>query len=536
MEHTPNTNSNMTNDKIILQNIVEHLMSGNICSKNDSNTKYLSFNDFRNLLLKESGHSISFREKVIEYNDYKSCLYLFSTVWQRKSILPKSNEFEQNYLYKYFNSLIIEVKYNKNSDEDFAYKVIMYGGPKVYDSNRDDFSLEKVEQNLGIDIASQYSSDGSDDLDSSDTRQSIQNKSESTIVDTTVTKFQVYDAFEGTTINAFFYNGVWYFCTKRKFDMFESKFGNQKTHGEMVEEIVGNMEDFCKSLDENFTYHFVLVHSENVHLTEITPEENKLVLTSVRYNFKHDQEKYDQIDTTYFKKPTKPTNASIKAFKTQTQPETDTNKKTQGIIVQYNDFVFRIYSKTYADSLKQTPHFNSNHVKCFFDYQNNALNNNDEKTWTISAFDFVAICLFRTLTHVTKFADKFSEEEKIENASLRFPRKFIKINKDDWDDYIYDKESNNNALIRNILELQYLPFKIPKITTVNFNQVKHHLKYHCTPQEIYAMFHTFYKDVNKDNYDQPTEPTLCHKIGYKRLTNFMHNIKSFEDQNNIVKK
>jgi hypothetical protein len=465
--------------------IVIDLISGKTCKSTENN---LSFWDFIQILSEESEYSVSWRVK----NFGDKYLYLFTTDWQIRNILPDSNESEQHFINKYFNNLVIEV-ISTNNHSDSEYKVVMFSGSKVYDSNRDKTSLETIKTFIG-------------------------DYNESELV--------IYDAIEGTSVNVFYNNNQWFFSTKRKFDMFESKFGNQRIHGEMVKDIVGDFETFTNKFNPSYTYHFVIVHSDNSHINDIT--HNKLVLTSVRNvsNFKPDFDEYNRIlSTEYFHKPN-PTN--IKDF--ESLDIKNVSNTVQGIIIQYKDFIFRIYNKTYSNSLKQNPNFNSKHEKCFFDYQKNEFSkkklgekDSDIKTYTIVAFNFVAICLFRTLIHFTKFADKFSNEER----QLKY--KFIKQNIDDWDIYIIDSDSNNNALIRNINKLQRLPYAINNINTVDFNQVKFHLKYHCTPQDINAMFNSFFNNLNDHEDVNSSNPMLCDKIGYKLLTNIRSHIHSFKN-------
>ena len=525
MERPSNTNQNFVQ-------VVENLMLGKPCGLSESTEKEnkLSFEDFLTVLSEVSEHSVSWREYPIG----DKLLYLFSTEWQIQNPLPESNTDSQNFINKFFNSLVIEVSTDsvdnkaatgydtKNENPNIVktdYKVVMYGGPKVYDSNRDKTSLEKIRQFIGKE----------DIVDGS--------------------KVKIYDAYEGTTINVFNHNSVWYFSTKRKLNMFESKFAKQRNHGEMVTDII-SIDQMKQILDTNFTYHFVLVHSDNSHLSHIS--ENKLILTSVRTssNFKEHLSEYERVIEDSSGKFTKPTprgsnglddkiinsleDNSLEDNSLEDNSLEDNSLPTQGVIIQYNDFVFRLYNKSYGEKLKQNPLFHTKHERCIFDYQNNKYAkkdpnevDSDEKTWTKAAFDFVAICLFRALMHFTKFADKFTEEEK----SLGY--KFIKKNEDKWDYYILKHKYKNNALIRNLYKLQRLPYSVKDLVDVDFNQVKHHLKHHCTPQDIKSMFDRFYLDINTDQ-EQPDDKSLCDIIGYKRCNGVFNNIESFKlQQKNI---
>jgi hypothetical protein len=517
MEHPSNTNQTFFQ-------VVENLMLGKPCGLSESAENKLSFEDFLTVLSEVSEHSVSWREYPIK----DKLLYLFSTEWQIQNPLPESNTVSQNFINKFFNSLVIEVSTDSVDNKDYTgsdtknenensnivktdYKVVMYGGPKVYDSNRDKTSLEKIRQFIGE----------TDAIDGS--------------------KVKVYDAYEGTTINAFYYGGDWNFCTKRKFNMFESKFAKQRNHGEMVTDII-KLEELKSLLNSNFTYHFVLVHSDNSHLSDIS--ENKLILTSVRNSsdFKEDLSEYERVLKKSSCKITEPTPRGLKGLDEEIINSLAVNSlSTQGVIIQYKDCVFRLYNTSYGEKLKQNPLFHTKHDRCFFDYQNNKYAkkdpnevDSDEKTWTKAAFDFVAICLLRTLMHFTKFADKFTEEEKLSGY------KFIKKNEAEWDDYILKHKWKNNALIRNLYKLQRLPYYVKDLVDkdlvdVDFDQVKHHLKFHCTPQDIKSMFDRFYLDINTDK-KQPDDKSLCDIISYKCCNGVFNNIESFNRQQKNISK
>lgn len=483
---------------IALYETVEGLMSGKTYKTKENS---LTFRQFLTFISEESFYSVTW--KTMDINNKK--LFLFTTDWKFINKLPESKNpmGEQHFINKYFNSLVIEVSLNseisdsKNFDlekSDIEYKIIMYGGPKIYDSNRDNITLSQIEEFVG-------NKELKNDL-----------------------KTNIYEAYEGTTINAFYYENKWFFCTKRNFDMFDSKFANQQTHGAMIENMFindTNMQKFKESLNTSYSYHFVLVHSNNAYINDI--KQNKLVLFSVRKNkdLCVDTKEYSRvIEHKYFFQPII---SNIEKFKND--EKTTTLNTTQGIIIIYNNLIFRIYSKTYGEFLKYNPLFNTNHEKYLYDYQNNKFSNqviNNVKTYTTAAYNFVAICLFRTLTHFTKFSNQFTNEEKLTGY------KFIKKNIDDWHKYNNYSSSNNNALIRNIYKLQRIPYIIKNISVVNFEQVKHHLKYHCCPQDLYKMYNTFYKDLDENNINNQHEITLIAKIGYKPLHNTIANIKGFK--------
>jgi hypothetical protein len=103
-----------------------------------------------------------------------------------------------------------------------------------------------------------------------------------------------YEAYDGTMISVYNYNNEWYFGTTSCPDANSSRFSHPtKTHGNMFDEILLdifknnlNEEDyvnpknlskklrdmFTSNLNPLFAYEFVLVHHENTHIMDYTPE------------------------------------------------------------------------------------------------------------------------------------------------------------------------------------------------------------------------------------------------------------------------
>ena len=418
------------NNKMDLNNLIVNIFNS---TKPD-----ISFDVFLTILTKNT-HAISWKKKEIN----NKTIYMFFHDWNIKNNLPESNIVEQNFITKYFNNLIIDTDFN----------IIMYNGPKIYDSVRDKFN---------IDIIKQF----------------IENKVDDCII---------YEANEGTVINVFYYMDEWYFTTKRTYDMNDSVYGSNNSHGLMFESII-KRDELINFLNKSYTYHFTLVHSANTHLSVIT--ENKLVLTSVRDindNFKIINENIND------ERIVKPNNATIEDLINQ-----DINK--QGIIIHYKDYTFRVYNEKYGETLKEKPYFGTIQEKYFNMYQKNELLETNEKLYTIAAFNYIAIVLHRTLNHFTDFK---TDDDKL---------KFKHINQVD-----YHIIKSHSIVIRNLNRLQKIPFIIKGITSVDFNQVKYHLKNHCQSKELYMMFKIFKnEDILK-----------CIKYNASKHTQTNNNIEAF---------
>ena len=71
---------------------------------------------------------------------------------------------------------------------------------------------------------------------------------------------RILEAYEGTLLRVYFHDNRWYISTCRKLDAFKSKWGSNKSFGEIFEDIVETpLEQFCKNvLDETKVYCDVL--------------------------------------------------------------------------------------------------------------------------------------------------------------------------------------------------------------------------------------------------------------------------------------
>ena len=386
----------------------------------------IEFKLFLEQLSEQSNKTVSWKIKNI--NDIN--VYMFFHEWNVNNVLPVNNTSEQNYITKYFNNLIMDESFN----------IIMYNGPKIYDSIRDDIDLEKITEFISID---------------------------------NLNKCKIYEANEGTTINIFYYNDSWYFTTKRTFDMSESIYGSNNSHGLMFESII-ERNDLVKDLDKSLTYHFTLVHKLNSHLSTIN--DNNLYLIDIRNTTENfasvpDSEINSKINHLLSDKICLQKTTTIDSLKEQTLDK-------QGIIIYFNEYIFRIYNEIYGNTLLTKPYYGTIQEKYFHQYQKNELLINSEiKLYTLTSFNYVAIILHRILHYFTSFT---TDEPKL---------KFKQMNADN-----YHHIQKHNVIIRNLNKLQRIPFIIKTLKTVDFNQVKFHLKNHCNYRDIYMMFKIFKKE------------------------------------------
>lgn len=77
---------------------------------------------------------------------------------------------------------------------------------------------------------------------------------------------------DGTMIRLYYdlSSGRWMCATNNKNNAHDAYWSSSKSFGDMFWEIVGdNYDNFIKVLDYNFTYFFILMHTENIHIINI---------------------------------------------------------------------------------------------------------------------------------------------------------------------------------------------------------------------------------------------------------------------------
>ena len=538
------------NNKYNLETIIIGLING---YKIETLAKELTFKKFLNLIILESDYSVYW--KHLNFQDKN--LYLFSNEWNIPNKLPHGYNCVQNYITKYFNSLIIDSDFN----------IIMYGGPKVYDSNRDKISLNKISNFINhsklinsINLDNVDNVENLDNLDNLDNVENLDNSEISENVENSensdnTSLITIYKAYEGTSINVFYYCQKWWFTTKKKFDMFDSKFGSKRTHGHLFEDII-EIDNLIPNLNLNYTYHFILIHPENTHLTTITKP--ILILTTIRdinnlLNINSNELLYNpiffitkqinEIDEFIITRPIIFTNNdntlllsnndNIDIFNLNLNLNLESEIDSQGVIIHYGEFIFRVYNNNYSKNLISKPYFNTKYEDYLHKYQNNkfkgSVNNQDnliqitlyEKKITIAAFNYIAIILHRILIHFTKFSKYFTKAEIKQYPNYKFIQKIYLIQdltkpESEWDNewkYVCGNDncthidSAHSILIKNLYKLQHLPYAIKHLTEVDFNQVKYHLKNHCSAKELYALYCIFTSHSSISD--------LCDIVGYK---------------------
>lgn len=344
--------------------------------------------------------------KILIENNIKNIQELIKYINKHKNLTYHKDKIN--------NLLIINLdwKYPMNFKDDYSnlellnnitvtpnLEIINHMGIKIYDSLRDNFTLEDIIKCINLD------------------------------------NYNIYKSYEGTTINIFFYN-KWYISTRNKFDIFKSYYGSTKSHGQMLAEII-DIKFLLENLNKNYIYSFLLIHKENSHL--INNEENKLILMFIKNKDLYTNEMNDENVSPKLQKLIHlPELVSLKDFESN-----DDELKTKGIIIaaKNNMAIYNIYNKTYEDIYKYNPKFNSIQEELIISYKRNLIDINDYNYKLIfHVIKFLHFLIYKLIYHFTEFTK--------ENNKFRFN----KINNQDY--YLIKK---SKIIIKTLNDLQKKP-------------------------------------------------------------------------------
>lgn len=363
--------------------------------------------------------------------------------------------------YWFYNSLV----YTKFDDE---YKLSMYSGPMLKNNLRD---------NINSNILSDYQD-------------------------------KIYESIEGTQVNIY-YDNKWNISTKRCFDINESKYGSDLTHGNMLDDIIDRSKLFSK-LDTNKTYHFVLVHKDNMHLIDV--KENCLYLIAVRdklNNFEKvniDLTEFKDFDTIKY-----PKEVTIKEFE-----EWNNKLDHQGIIIFKDDHIYKLYTKEYIEKYKENPLIYNLLEKYIYKFQHNKLSKDNEYVHIVNLFKLLNSLLYNMINHFTEYNEM--------NGTITY----IKKNNED-----YDKLTGPLKYILNYL--QNLP-NILKQKTITYDQIKIHIKYHMSYSEIRTIITGFFMVYEKNQlqfFRYKSDKYLSSEEYSRELKKYLY---IFNDVRNYIKK
>jgi len=374
---------------------------------NNFNTLNLTVDNIKQVLFTKFNHLV----RVKKHNDYD--LYLVNNRW---------NTYLNNNLYKQLHSIIYKKEDNTNNLVPYIYSY-----PSIRDDIRDNFTYDifnKIENN---------------------------------------NKYRVWESVEGPMITVFYYMDKWHFITTRCWNIDESIFSNNLSHGKQLDKILEfygyDREKLTEKLDKNISYSFILVYHESLYLVDYKTKFNdkgpgflvnilnrnlldgKLIdittkplsnINFIIYNSIH--EFSDNISLIEYIKPLLDNNL-INSLTYKTLGE--------GIIVQKlinedNNLLFEYYklhTKAYKNLADIIPHNNTEIENYIAIYQKNKItyyleiNNKIEKNergklikQLKGMFNFVTNILFVIYKHFTKFNKNDGSYTKINNDD------YVKLN------------------------------------------------------------------------------------------------------------
>jgi len=378
--------------------------------------------------------------RVKKHNDYD--LYLVNNRW---------NTHLNNQLYKQLHSVI----YKKNQDND-ELKPFIYNYPTINDDIRDNFNHDIFIKN----------------------------------VENNKYKYKVWQSIEGPVITVFHYADKWHFITTRCWNIDDSIYSSQLSHGKQLDSILEfygyNRDKFTELLDKNISYSFVMIHFNSSYLVDYrssynhTQNDDKkspgllvnilnrnlesseiLDITTkplsnldfITYNIIYDFD--DETSLINYIKPLLDYNMISNDYKTSAQGiivkrivKEDENNEN---LMEY----YKLHSLAYKNLSSVIPHSNTFMENCITTYQNNKIryyleiikyqdNRAMITTQLNGLFAFISNILYSIYKHFTKFDKNNKRYEKINN-----------------DDYT----SINNAKI-----LKYQLFKLQKLVIYHANK------------------------------------------------------------------
>ena len=99
---------------------------------------------------------------------------------------------------------------------------------------------------------------------------------------------KIYECYEGTMLSVV-YHDKWYVSTRRCLDSNDSKHDNTNYYNMFSETLNGKEEEFFKTLNKDYVYHFVLVHHMNKTIIDYSNKfgnnYKKLILTNIRKKY-----------------------------------------------------------------------------------------------------------------------------------------------------------------------------------------------------------------------------------------------------------
>jgi len=161
--------------------------------------------------------------------------------------------------------------------------------------------------------------------------------------------------YEGSLMSLFNYKDKWYLSSRK--NIYKPESGGQfKMFMDVLEKDNKTFDDFCKSLDSKYTYHFVLIHYENENIVnyenQFGKEYKKLCFIFARNQSTQEEVKSNDININFLSDniflPTIINNDEVKTFISNLSNDKIINSPDiEGVIIKINNNILKLQSSSY---------------------------------------------------------------------------------------------------------------------------------------------------------------------------------------------
>jgi hypothetical protein len=337
----------------------------------------------------------------------------------------------------------------------------------------------------------------------------------------------IEQSFEGTMIGVYYYGDRWYFSSTRCPDVNKSFYFNQKkSHGEMLDEVLGECfpgsEDvrgeFVKHLNESRIYYFVLVHHENQYLVDYSNQfgDKYRFLVHIITRDKDTQNdimKKDELSMTHVFYPKTFQHEEVAEYLSTSKLNEVTNKveNIDGVIVKRLDKetnkiqLFKIPSVSYSILRYERPNNLNTWLNCIEIFQRNNKNYTAD-TYLKKYTNLEMKDLFGTGKHldVTGVLCAIIKALALELMAVhahftKYDKTSGRYEKLNADDYKPLEELKNLRVLKVTLNrLQNYQYKYLK-DNFTMSNVVDHLRYYSTPDDIMELI-KIHDYLRKENH------------------------------------
>jgi len=302
-------------------------------------------------------------------------------------------------------------------------------------------------------------------------------------------------SFEGTLITTFYYDGKWYFHTSRCTNMDDNYYLEQSnTFGKMFDECLVKLhhdrKSFTDKMDTNHCYSFVMVHHNNMYITDYTetfgPDYKEMFLIIER----------EMSECKQFISPDTLDEESLGITRYNTLESCQQFSKNLCIICKRNGHFFKITTPEYLKKCRQNVKYTNvwhSYIQIFLDNdkeqtiamfreQNNITEDYIIDGLSVDIVGMISLLYTHTATIVMNLVNHFTEFD-YENGSYTKKCK---------DDYLLLQDPKYNTIRHVIATVQYL---VNKGTIQSTNHIVMNLRRQYEPKHFTKLL-TALSDLN----------------------------------------